>query len=294
MAGISRGVSFAVIAAVYIIAFFCGLLLFNILISVLNPLSAFFAADAAATIIVWIFGLLFKNASMYDPYWSAAALTIVILFVCTSRSFYVVDLFYIIVFAVWGLRLTINWAINWRDLNSQDWRYSMLKDKNPRLWLITNFFGINFMPTLIVFAALLPAYFAILIGGSPNIVTYTGAVISTAAAVIQAVSDAQMLKFRNISSNKGKHMQTGLWRYSRHPNYFGEVAFWWGVWIIQISILPHVWWTVFAPILMTSLFLFISIPMMEKKLLATKESYREYKKATSMLMPLPKHRQKAI
>ncbi|MDD5017054.1 MAG: DUF1295 domain-containing protein, partial [Eubacteriales bacterium] len=82
-------------------------------------------------------------------------------------------------------------------------------------------------------------------------------------------------------------MASGLWRYSRHPNYLGEVLFWWGVWVIQMSVLPALWWTIFAPTAMTLLFLFISIPMMEKRLLASKEGYAAYKKSTSMLLLLP-------
>jgi len=97
-----------------------------------------------------------------------------------------------------------------------------------------------------------------------------------------------MRAFRKQSGNKGQNMASGLWKNSRHPNYFGEIAFWWGVWLIQLSVLPSYWWTVAAPVLMTMLFVFISIPLMEKKLLASKEGYSEYIKNTSMLLPLPK------
>lgn len=290
MTRFSKGVSLAIIAAVYTIAFFGGLFVFNLMLSITSPVSSFFTADAAATIIVWIFGLLFNNASMYDPYWSVAAFIMVILFVCQAKVFSVVSILYLLLFAFWGIRLTLNWAMGWSDFKTQDWRYDMLKAKKPKLWLITNFFGINFMPTVIVFLALLPAYFAINISGNVNLFTFIGAALSITAAVIQAVSDSQMLKFRRSESNKGKPIDSGLWRYSRHPNYLGEVSLWWGVWIIQVSILPNLYWTVFAPLVITSLFLFISIPMMEKKLAATKEGYGEYKKATSMLMLLPKRK----
>lgn len=289
MTKISKGVSLGIIAAVYIIAFFGGLLVYNLILSITSPLSAFFAADAAATIIVCIFGLVFNNASMYDPYWSAAALVLVILYVCSSQSFGIVSILYLLIFAFWGIRLTLNWAVGWSDFKTQDWRYDMLKEKKPKLWLITNFFGVNLMPTILVFLALLPAYFAINISDNANIVTFIGAAISIAAVIIQAVSDAQMLRFRKNASNIGKPINSGLWRYSRHPNYLGEVSFWWGVWIIQMSILPNLYWTVFAPLIITLLFLFISIPMMEKKLLAAKEGYDGYRKATSMLLLLPKH-----
>ncbi len=164
----------------------------------------------------------------------------------------------------------------------------MLKDRNPKLWPVTNFFGINMMPTLIVFACMLPAYMTILIGNSINEITYIGFAVCMSAIAVQTISDMQMRRFRNDPLNKGKHIQSGLWRYSRHPNYLGEVSLWWGVWLIQISMLPSAWWTVFAPVLMTLLFVFISIPMMEKRMLERKEGYAGYLKHTSMLLIFPK------
>ena len=287
MAKYSKCVSLAIVAGVYAAAFFSGLIVYNFAMRFFDPLAAFFAADAAATAAVFIFGLIFANASVYDPYWSVAALVLVAAF-AAANPFRAISLFYVIAFAFWGIRLTANWAINWADLSAQDWRYTMLKRKNPRLWLVTDFFGINLMPTAIVFAGLIPAYFAIRSGGAINAVSAAGLAVALSAAVLQLISDAQMLRFRRDSSNRGKAIQSGLWRYSRHPNYFGEVSFWWGVWIMQAGVLPGMWWTVFAPLIMTSLFVFISIPMMEKKLLETKEGYGEYKKATSMLIPLPR------
>jgi len=286
----SKCISLVIVAGVYIAAFFSGLVVYGLAMRFFDPLAAFFAADAAATAVVFIFGLIFSNASVYDPYWSVAALVLVAAFAVYANSFRVISVFYIIAFAFWGIRLTVNWAINWTDLSTQDWRYTMLKRKNPRLWLVTDFFGINLMPTAIVFAGLIPAYFAICAGGEANAVSAAGLAVALSAAVVQLISDAQMLRFRRDAANRGKAIQSGLWRYSRHPNYFGEVSFWWGVWMMQAGALPHIWWTVFAPLIMTSLFVFISIPMMEKKLLETKECYGEYKKATSMLIPLPRRR----
>ena len=288
MSRLAKGLSLFIVLIVYIAAFFAGLLVYRL--TAQNALLAFFLADAAATVIVWIFGLVYHNASMYDPYWSVAPIVLLIAFIAASGKIDDVDILLLTVIVVWGVRLTLNWAIGWPDMKSQDWRYSMLKQKRPGLWPLTNFFGISMMPTLIVFAALVPAYLVTQSFYAINALTVIGAVICLGAAVLQLVSDAQMRRFRKDQHNRGRFIEAGCWRFSRHPNYFGEISFWWGIFIIQMSVAPSFWWTVFAPCLMTLLFVFISVPMMEKRLLASKDGYDLYRRRTSMLIPLPKKR----
>lgn len=286
MTNLSRGTSLFAVLIVYVAAFFAGLFSYRLFFD--TPLLAFFIADIIATLVVWFFGLLFKNASMYDPYWSIAPIVLFIAFISITARFDIFNLLYLFVFVFWGTRLTLNWIIGWRGMRHQDWRYSMLRKRSEKLWILTNLFGINMIPTLFVFAAMIPAYFAAISVNSINIITVLGALICFAAVILQIISDFQMSKFRKDDANKGKNIQTGLWKYSRHPNYLGEVCFWWGVWAIQISVLPGMWGTISAPILMTMLFVFISIPMMEKRLMVSKAGYSDYKKSTSMLMLLPK------
>jgi steroid 5-alpha reductase family enzyme len=290
MTKLSKTASLIVVAIVYIISFAAGVVAFNLLSGTWDILLSFLAADVVATIVVWFAGVIFNNSSMYDPYWSVAPIVLVIAFIILARNISAVSLLYLLLFLFWGVRLTLNWIIGWRGMLHQDWRYTMLHDKNPKLWFLTNFFGINMLPTLFVFAGMIPAYYAIINASDINVITILGAAVCAAAVVLEIVSDAQMRFFKRAAKNSGSNMDSGLWRYSRHPNYFGEVSFWWGVFIIQISVIPGIVWTVFAPVAITLLFVFISIPMMEKRLLKTKQGYAEYKKATSMLMLLPPKR----
>ncbi|MCJ7665887.1 MAG: DUF1295 domain-containing protein, partial [Actinobacteria bacterium] len=106
-------------------------------------------ADIAATLVVWGFGILFANSSIYDPYWSVAPLIILSYWIIIREvSFSVIDILFMAAIAIWGIRLTLNWAIRWKGLHHQDWRYTMLKEKSPRLWFLINLFGINLMPTV--------------------------------------------------------------------------------------------------------------------------------------------------
>jgi len=167
----------------------------------------------------------------------------------------------------------------------------MLKEKSPRLWFFTNLIGINVMPTVVVFIALTPAYFGIGQEGSINILTGIGFTICMGAVLIESIADRQMDLFRKDKSHKNQYIDKGLWRYSRHPNYFGEISFWWGIWLIQMGTAPQKWATLIGPIAVSLLFIFISIPMMEKHILATNSTYSLYQKQVSMLKPMFRKRQ---
>ena len=281
----SRIISFLLILAIYALAFFIGLFVFN-LFNNMHVLVSFFLADIAATLVVWGFGILFANSSVYDPYWSVAPIVILAFWMTTRGiSFTITDILFLVAIIVWAVRLTLNWAIRWKGLNHQDWRYVMLKEKSPRLWFLTNLIGINVMPTIIVFLALIPAYFGIGPEGTVNNLTAIGFAICIGSVLIQSFADKQMDFFRKNNSFKNQCIDKGLWRYSRHPNYFGEVSFWWGIWLMQMGVIPQIWVTVIGPAVMTLLFLFISIPMMEKYILTSKSSYSSYQKQVSMFIP---------
>lgn len=290
MKNISKGGSLIIVLLTYIAAFaVCYFCYDPILEFTKRFLYTFFALDIIATLVVWIVGLIFKNASMYDPYWSVVPVVMVVIFTYEASYFNPLSLLFIAVIAIWGIRLTANWIVDWPGLKHQDWRYSMLKEKCPKLYFFTNLIGINMIPTGVVFAAMIPMFFAIQSADNINVLTIVGAAICIFAALLQLVADGQMRRFRK-GNNKGKVMQRGLWKYSRHPNYFGEISFWWGIFIMQFSVLPRRWYLIAGPIIMTLLFFIISIPMMKRKLLNTKKGYSEYVKTTSMLIPLPRKR----
>lgn len=286
--------SFFIVFAVYVLAFGAGFLIYAVSKYKINILLISIIADIAATLIVWGAGLVFKNSSVYDPYWSVAPAVIVPFWIAvkkTNLSAAVILMLTILV--IWAARLTINWALRWKGLSHEDWRYTMLKNKSPHTWFITNLIGISLMPTAIVFLVLIPVYYSIGFSGGINYLIIIGFIISVAAIIIQTVSDARMDLFRksNLANSgkdislKSRYIDKGLWRYSRHPNYFGEVMFWWGLWIMQMGINPQKWITIAGPVIMTLLFIFISIPMMERHIIESKPDYLIYKKRVAMLIP---------
>ena len=277
--------SLTLVIAVYVVAVVVAAVVFN-LFKDSGILFATLLADAAATIVVWGSGLIFKNASLYDPYWSIIPVMVIPFWVAIKgTSAGALDILLIIAISMWGIRLTMNWVVGWKGLVQQDWRYTMLKEKNPDIWFITNLGGINMMPTILVFLGMVPAYYMINNIQQINALSVIGFIICIAAAAVQFASDHQLTRFRNNDNNAGKNINEGLWKYSRHPNYLGEVSLWWGIWLMQMGSAPQYWMTVIGPVLMTLLFVFISIPMMEKHVIMKRPAYADYKKRVSMLIP---------
>ena len=249
-----------------------------------GPVIAMLAADIAATLLIWIVGLILRNASVYDPYWSVVPPFMVIGWMRATGGLHFASVLLLIALLIWAVRLTVNFAIGWRGLEHQDWRYGMLKDKNPKLWIVTNLFGINLFPTLVVFACMIPAYIIISSFARVGLLFSIGFLMCIGAAAVQLVADKQMRAFRK-TKEKGGHIESGLWRISRHPNYLGEVLMWWGVWVMQMGTTPDIWLTILAPIAMTAMFLFISIPMMETHIAEKCPGYAEYQARVGVLLP---------
>ena len=278
----TKSASIAIIAVIYLIAAFVGYLVFNRLKGAMSELWALFVADVVATIVVWFFGLVFKNVSVYDPYWSVAPPVMFTAWAIYKSTVTLPVILLLVAIWYWGIRLTVNWAFTFKGLSHEDWRYTRYREtQSPFFFQITNFFGLNMMPTVLVFVAMLPGFGLFDAVSSANLLTWLGFVICLMAATIQLVADTQIHRFRE--THIGQYCDIGLWKHGRHPNYFGEITMWWGVWTMYAS-LCGLNWLIIGPVAMTALFLFVSIPMMERRQLQNKPGYAEYRKKTRRLI----------
>lgn len=240
-----------------------------------------FLADFAATVTVYISSLIFGNASTYDPYWSVAPVFLTLgFYLYGSVPFSAHHLFVLIPFFVWAARLTYNWAKGFENLRWQDWRYTKLRADHPKIYQFICFTGIMLMPTVLVYLGTAPLWF-ILSSTNFSVFHLAGGAVITLAVIIQATADEQMRKFRR--ENRGKCIDTGLWKYSRHPNYFGEIMIWWGIAVAALASGQIA--SLLGAVLITCLFMFISIPMMEKHILSTRPEYGRYRETVSALIP---------
>lgn len=283
----NRFLSITVITLIYIFAAVCGLISYNFFT---NPQGlnlsyglAIFLADVFATIVIFVFSLIFNNASVYDPYWSVQP-PIILAAVLIKNGQSENPLMAFLLFAAvlfWAIRLTGNWIYNFESFDYQDWRYVMLREKSGKLYPFVNFFGIHLFPTVVVFLCILPAVIAVVEGGVFSPVSLIFIILSFVAAIIQLIADLQMQSFRK--SGTGGFIRKGLWKHARHPNYAGEILMWWGIGLASVISLGGKWQLLCGALINTLMFLFVSIPMADKRQ-SRKPGFEEYKKETRMLI----------
>ena len=273
--------SLFLILTIYLATIILSFLVFNT-ISTNHMLLDVFITSTFATFFIFIMSTVFKNSSIYDAYWSVAPMVIILVFVDTINA---VSILFVFAIYFWGIRLTRNWVLTFKDLSVQDWRYDHYRSKAKKLWPLVNFFGIHLMPTYVVLAALTPVYFALQSSSEVTLFVIFGFFISIAATMLQTISDRQM--HQHLVTTPNKVINTGLWKYSRHPNYFGEIMFWVGLFVMSVSITQDIRWS-FGPIVMILLFVFISVPLMEQRQIKRRPEYVDYQSTTRMLIPLPK------
>jgi len=255
-----------------------------------SPILVAALADAAATLLVFVFSVRHDNSSLYDPYWSVAPIPIaaswasVAPFGPSLRAILVV-----VLVTVWGVRLTANWVARWRGLGDEDFRYREIRARTGRLYWPASLVSIHLLPTAWVFLGLLPTWPALASQGralgSLDLLALT---VTAGAIAVEAISDLQLQRFLRTRRDSSAVLDTGLWRFSRHPNYFGEVAFWWGLWLFGLAADPGWAWTVVGPVSITLLFALVSIPWMDRHLLSHHPGWATRMAATSALLPWPR------
>lgn len=278
----SRALSFIAVAIIYVICTLVGLGQYGYL-----PFSTpvnLLIADTVATIVCFIFSLIFKNSSVYDPYWSVAPIVIVIGYAIVN-GLNALGIVLLVAVCYWGIRLTANWAYTFKGLTHQDWRYTMLCEKTGKFYPIINFIGIHYVPTLVVYGCILPAVMVMENKPEINALSIIFACVSVAAATMQGVADIQMHKYRKNKTTS--FIRNGLWRNSRHPNYLGEILMWWGIGLSAVCAMPNMWYLIFGAVANTVLFLSVSIPMADGRQ-SRKEGFAQYKAETRMLLPIRK------
>ena len=278
----NRAISFLTVLIVYIITTIGGIMTYNALS--LSWWLSLLIADVVATIITFVFSLIFNNASVYDPYWSVQPPIILIAF-AVGKRLTAFGVLLIVAVCFWAIRLTANWAYTFLNLNHQDWRYTMLKEKTGAFYPIVNFVGIHLVPTLVVYACILPAVYAVLNNAVANVFSIIFICLSLGSATLQGVADIQMHKFRK--NRTSTFNRNGLWKYSRHPNYLGEILMWWGIALSVVFAIPNTWYLIAGALANTLLFFCVSIPMADKRQ-AKKPEFADYKAQTRMLLPIKK------
>jgi steroid 5-alpha reductase family enzyme len=231
----------------------------------------------------FIVGQIKKNNAVVDIAWGIGFVLVAISTLIFS-TFTLRSLFVTILVSLWGLRLGFHlFRRNWNK--KEDYRYQAMRKSWKKFPLVQSYFKVYMLQMLLMFVISYPIIFINMTSiKSLNILDYVGILVWIVGYLFEVIGDHQLKEFISVPSNKGKIMKTGLWKYTRHPNYFGEATMWWGIFLISLSVGGV--YTIISPILITLLLLFVSgVPLLEKKYKGNKE-FEEYAKVTSVFIPL--------
>jgi steroid 5-alpha reductase family enzyme len=240
--------------------------------------------------VLWLISLIVKDSSIVDIFWGFGfVVAAVTYFLITPDGFQTRKVLITALTAIWGLRLTLH--IGYRNIGKgEDFRYVNWRNQFGARWWWLSYVRVFLLQGVIMWIVSIPLL-AAQWNATPDSLTfadYIAVVVWAIGFVFEAGGDWQLMRFKRNPANKGKLLSSGFWRYTRHPNYFGDAAQWWGLWLVALA--AGGWWTVFSPAIMTFLLVRVSgVAMLEKSLAETKPQYREYIKNTPAFFPwLPK------
>jgi steroid 5-alpha reductase family enzyme len=236
-------------------------------------------------ILLWLFSLVLKNASIVDIFWGTGfVISAWVYFVLTPDGFLLRKLLIAALTTAWGMRLSL--YILWRNAGKgEDFRYQAWRKAAGGRWWWLSFFKVFLLQGILMWIISIPLLAAQFHSGPSRLtgLDFLGATVWLVGFFFEGIGDLQLARFKADPINKGKVMDRGVWRLSRHPNYFGDAAQWWGTYLIAAA--ANGWWTFFSPVLMTVFLLWVSgVPLLEKSL-ASRTGYDIYIKTTSAFIP---------
>ncbi|MEO6117894.1 MAG: DUF1295 domain-containing protein [Methylotenera sp.] len=234
-------------------------------------------------LVGWLISLIRDNVTHVDSMWSLfigmSAYTYTLLFYeLSSRTILI-----LVLVTIWAVRLCA--YLTWRNWSShEDHRYAAIRKNNEPYFWFTSIYIIFGLQAVLAWIISMPLFGAIESKSALNVWDYMGTLLIALGFIWETLADWQLSTFKAKTSNKGKVLDTGLWRYSRHPNYFGEFCVWWGFYLIAIA--GGAWWTIAGPIVMSLLLFKVSgVALLEKDIGERRPAYAEYIKRTNAFFP---------
>lgn len=234
---------------------------------------------------LWGLSLLIKDASIVDIFWGTGFVLVAwaysIFIGATSARQWLI----LVLVTIWGLRLTLHLAK--RNLGKgEDYRYQKWRSEEGARWWWLSYIRVFLFQGVIMWVVSLPLLGAQFMASDLNLLDYFAVFVWMIGFIFEAGGDWQLTQFRSNPDNKGKVLQSGLWRYTRHPNYFGDAVQWWAFYLIALS--AGAWWTILSPLIMTFLLMRVSgVTLLESSLKKRKPEYQAYIDRTSSFFPMP-------
>ena len=234
-------------------------------------------------VAVWALSIKLRDVSIVDSLWSIFFMVFTVLFAWRMGSDTTAAYVLIGLILLWGLRLSAYITVR-NHGKGEDRRYQAIRARNQPNFEFKSLYLIFILQMALATVIVMPVVPILNGARDANLLTYAGFAIAAFGASFETIADAQMARFKATRSAEDTVMDRGLWRYSRHPNYFGEATFWWGIWIASASMGGA--WTVFSPLLMTWLLTRVSgVPLLETDLQQRSPAYRDYLLTTPRFIP---------
>jgi steroid 5-alpha reductase family enzyme len=238
--------------------------------------------------LVWIGSLLRKDASIIDSFWGLGFVVLAWLYCFVSEADTPRLPLVVALVTAWGVRLS-SYLFRRNRGKGEDYRYREMRERHPVTFALRSLLTVFFLQAAVLWLVSFPLLQA-LRAPQPARITLLdvlGVLVLAVGLFFEATGDWQLSRFRSDPANRGKVLDRGLWRYTRHPNYFGDALVWWGFFLIALAT-PRSAWTLASPVLMTFLLMKVSgVALLEKKLGETKPEYRDYVRRTSAFFPWP-------
>jgi steroid 5-alpha reductase family enzyme len=238
-------------------------------------------------VVMWLISLALKNSSIVDIFWGTGFVLIAWLtFLLFPEGYLPRKILSVLLVSIWGLRLSIHIFLRNKG-KGEDFRYQKWRNEAGPSWWYRSFFKVFLLQGILMWIISLPVVAAQVSPNGPlSILDYFGVAVWIIGFYFEAAGDYQLARFKSNPENKGRVLNNGVWKYSRHPNYFGDAFQWWGFFILALS--AGYWWTLISPVIMTLLLIRVSgVALLEKTLKETKPGYREYVENTSAFIPMP-------
>jgi steroid 5-alpha reductase family enzyme len=244
---------------------------------------------ASAVTVLWAVSLLRRDVSIVDIFWGAGFVLIAWLSLSNSGASSPRTLLLVVLVSAWGLRLSSYLA--WRNWGKpEDYRYAAMRDNHGKRFSLVSLLTVFFLQGALMWIISLPVQVGIIRVQERNFVATVGVVLYVVGIFFEAVGDYQLARFKANPANSGCVMNQGLWRFTRHPNYFGDFLVWWGFYLLAAE--PGSWWwTIIGPLLMSVLLIRVSgVRLLEDSLRSRVMGYKEYVRDTSAFFPMPPKR----
>ncbi len=251
----------------------------------LHTYAAGLAVALALAVVAWLLSIPKRNVSSVDSLWSLLFLAMTLTYIAWSPTLGERAYLLLFVVTVWAVRLSVFITLrNWGE--PEDRRYQAMRAANaPDFWL-NSLYGVFGLQAILAWIISLPLLGTVL-GATPlGWIDFAAVALWLVGFGFEAIGDQQLASFRADPRNAGRVLDTGLWRYTRHPNYFGEACIWWGFYLFALA--AGAWWTFLGPLLMTFLLLRVSgVALLERDLQARRPLYHDYVQRTNAFIPGP-------